>query len=63
MLFPEAPKDLISKLLVVDPKRRFTIEQALQHDFFQVLVRSFIVALVELHSALLLCKTHFISCC
>lgn len=33
----EAPKDLISKLLVVDPKRRFTIEQALQHDFFQVL--------------------------
>jgi len=28
-------KDLISKLLVVDPKQRLTAEQALQHDWFQ----------------------------
>lgn len=34
----DAPKDLISKLLVVDPKRRFTVEDALKHEFFQVLV-------------------------
>ena len=39
-LFPfiDAPKDLISKLLVVDPKKRVTVDQALQHEFFQVLV-------------------------
>lgn len=29
------PKDLISKLLVVDPKKRLTAEDALQHPFFQ----------------------------
>ncbi len=34
----DAPKDLISKLLVVDPKRRFTVDEALKHEFFQVLV-------------------------
>ncbi|XP_046656521.1 phosphorylase b kinase gamma catalytic chain, skeletal muscle/heart isoform-like isoform X2 [Daphnia pulicaria] len=33
----EAPKDLISKLLVVDPKRRLTVDEALKHEFFQVL--------------------------
>lgn len=37
----EAPKDLISKLLVVDPKRRYTVDEALKHEFFQVLVREF----------------------
>jgi len=34
----DSPKDLISKLLVVDPKRRFTVEDALNHEFFQILV-------------------------
>lgn len=33
----DAPKDLISKLLVVDPKKRFSVDEALQHEFFQVL--------------------------
>lgn len=33
----DAPKDLISKLLVVDPKKRFTVDEALKHEFFQVL--------------------------
>lgn len=28
-------KDLISKLLVVDPKKRYTCEQALKHPWFQ----------------------------
>ncbi|XP_044737726.1 phosphorylase b kinase gamma catalytic chain, skeletal muscle/heart isoform isoform X1 [Chrysoperla carnea] len=31
----EAPKDLIRKLLVVNPKERYTIAEALQHPFFQ----------------------------
>lgn len=30
----DAPKDLIRKLLVVDPKERITIDDALQHPFF-----------------------------
>ncbi|XP_017885777.1 phosphorylase b kinase gamma catalytic chain, skeletal muscle/heart isoform isoform X3 [Ceratina calcarata] len=30
----EAPKDLIRKLLVVDPKKRISIVDALQHSFF-----------------------------
>lgn len=34
----EPPKDLIRKLLVVDPKKRITIEEALNHPFFQLLV-------------------------
>ncbi|KAK7871745.1 hypothetical protein R5R35_014017 [Gryllus longicercus] len=33
----EPPKDLIRKLLVVDPKQRITIKEALEHPFFQVL--------------------------
>lgn len=32
----DQPKDLIRKLLVVDPRRRITAEEALQHEFFQV---------------------------
>ncbi|KAL1502702.1 hypothetical protein ABEB36_007809 [Hypothenemus hampei] len=31
----ESPKDLIRKLLVVDPKERISINQALKHEFFQ----------------------------
>ena len=38
IFFIDTPKDLISKLLVVDPAKRFTVQQALNHDFFQVLV-------------------------
>ncbi|XP_043481502.1 phosphorylase b kinase gamma catalytic chain, skeletal muscle/heart isoform isoform X2 [Leptopilina heterotoma] len=30
----DAPKDLIRKLLVVDPKKRITIKEALDHSFF-----------------------------
>uniref|UniRef100_A0A0P5JX96 phosphorylase kinase n=1 Tax=Daphnia magna TaxID=35525 RepID=A0A0P5JX96_9CRUS len=33
----DAPKDLISKLLILDPKRRLTVDEALKHEFFQVL--------------------------
>ncbi|XP_050689062.1 phosphorylase b kinase gamma catalytic chain, skeletal muscle/heart isoform-like isoform X1 [Eriocheir sinensis] len=33
----DSPKDLISKLLVVDPSRRITVQQALTHDFFQIM--------------------------
>jgi serine/threonine protein kinase len=39
MLFAEPPKDLIRKLLVVDPKKRITIKEALEHPFFQMMVR------------------------
>lgn len=31
----DAPKDLIRKLLVVDPSQRISIEEALNHSFFQ----------------------------
>lgn len=31
----ESPKDLIRKLLVVEPKQRISIEDALKHEFFQ----------------------------
>ncbi|KAJ8958060.1 hypothetical protein NQ318_002072 [Aromia moschata] len=31
----EAPKDLIRRLLVVDPKQRISLEDALSHPFFQ----------------------------
>lgn len=34
----EAPKDLISKLLVVDPRERITAAQALEHCFFKAVV-------------------------
>ncbi|CAB3364421.1 Hypothetical predicted protein [Cloeon dipterum] len=33
----DAPKDLIRKLLVVDPKKRLTVSEALEHPFFQVM--------------------------
>ncbi|XP_037785837.1 phosphorylase b kinase gamma catalytic chain, skeletal muscle/heart isoform-like [Penaeus monodon] len=33
----DAPKDLISKLLVVEPSKRITVQEALAHDFFQIL--------------------------
>lgn len=32
----DTPKDLISKLLVVDPKKRINITEALKHPFFQI---------------------------
>ncbi|XP_071448538.1 phosphorylase b kinase gamma catalytic chain, skeletal muscle/heart isoform isoform X2 [Hetaerina americana] len=34
----EAPKDLIQKLLVVEPRKRITIEDALAHPFFQIML-------------------------
>jgi serine/threonine protein kinase len=49
MLFAEPPKDLIRKLLVVDPKKRITIKEALEHPFFQMMVR------IITSSALLCC--------
>lgn len=36
----EAPKDLISKLLVVDPKKRLDASQALDHSFFKAVKRA-----------------------
>ncbi|XP_042871538.1 phosphorylase b kinase gamma catalytic chain, skeletal muscle/heart isoform-like isoform X1 [Penaeus japonicus] len=33
----DAPKDLISKLLVVDPSKRINVQEALAHDFFQIM--------------------------
>ncbi|XP_043593670.1 phosphorylase b kinase gamma catalytic chain, skeletal muscle/heart isoform isoform X2 [Bombus pyrosoma] len=33
----EAPKDLIRKLLVVDPKKRISIKEALEHSFFHTM--------------------------
>ncbi|XP_026277244.1 phosphorylase b kinase gamma catalytic chain, skeletal muscle/heart isoform isoform X3 [Frankliniella occidentalis] len=33
----EPPKDLIRKLLVVDPKKRITIDEALEHPFFNIM--------------------------
>lgn len=34
----EPPKDLIRKLLVVEPKKRISIDEALQHPFFHVML-------------------------
>ena len=34
----EAPKDLIRKLLVVDPSKRLNVTEALRHEFFQITV-------------------------
>ncbi|KAK6641895.1 hypothetical protein RUM44_013615 [Polyplax serrata] len=34
----EPPKDLIRKLLVVEPEKRITIQEALNHSFFQVML-------------------------
>ncbi|GFS38609.1 hypothetical protein NPIL_572631 [Nephila pilipes] len=34
----ELPKDLIRKLLILDPKKRITATQALHHDFFKIVV-------------------------
>jgi serine/threonine protein kinase len=41
----DAPKDLIKKLLVVDPKKRLTVSQALGHPFFQVMVNILVIVL------------------
>jgi serine/threonine protein kinase len=50
-LFPtDAPKDLIKKLLVVDPKKRLTVSQALGHPFFQVMV-NILVTIIVWHNA------------
>lgn len=38
IIFSEAPKDLIRKLLVVDPKKRISIKEALEHSFFHTVV-------------------------
>ncbi|KAJ1524414.1 hypothetical protein ONE63_010914 [Megalurothrips usitatus] len=34
----EPPKDLIRKLLVVDPKKRISIDEALDHPFFNIML-------------------------
>lgn len=38
LYFVETPKDLIRKLLVVEASQRITVKEALQHEFFQVVV-------------------------
>ncbi|KAL2748855.1 hypothetical protein V1477_002975 [Vespula maculifrons] len=40
----EAPKDLIRKLLVVDPKKRISIKEALEHSFFHTVLYAYINA-------------------
>lgn len=41
--FAEAPKDLIRKLLVVDPRKRISIKEALEHSFFHTVVSIFLL--------------------
>lgn len=49
----ELPKDLIRRLLVVDPLKRITIEEALNHPFFQTVVKNnFNVSFLFLHKLL-----------
>jgi serine/threonine protein kinase len=36
----DGPKDLIQKILVTEPEERLTIDEALSHDFFQIIVSS-----------------------
>lgn len=38
--FSEDPKDLIRKCLVVDPVKRITVGEVLQHPFFNTVVSS-----------------------
>lgn len=35
----DQPKDLIRRLLVVDPKKRISVDDALRHPFFHTMVR------------------------
>lgn len=44
----EAPKDLIRKLLVLNPKERLTVVEALEHPFFNVKVNIYLI-LVLIH--------------
>lgn len=37
----DSPKDLIRKLLVLDPNDRLTVNEALEHPFFNVKVRTY----------------------
>ena len=43
ILWKDAPKDLIAKLLVVDPLKRLTVDEALKHEFFQVIVSKYFI--------------------
>lgn len=38
VMFTDPPKDLIRRLLVVDPSQRITIDDALRHPFFMTVV-------------------------
>ena len=40
-MLSEAPKDLIRKLLVIDPRKRISIKEALEHTFFHTVVNIF----------------------
>ena len=51
LYYVDVPKDLISKLLVVDPKRRLTVDEALKHEFFQVLVSYMLIIFFELSNS------------
>lgn len=42
-IITDAPKDLISKLLVVDATKRISIKEALEHSFFHTVVSDRIV--------------------
>lgn len=58
----DTPKDLISKLLVVDPAQRITVQEALTHDFFQILV-SYFLPHVQRPLLPLVCQAPCCCCC
>ena len=37
---PDEPKDLVARLLVVDPSQRITLDEVLKHPFFRAQVVS-----------------------
>lgn len=46
----ESPKDLIRQLLVVQPEKRITLEEALEHPFFQTVASIVYIVVVVVYS-------------
>lgn len=55
--FAEDPKDLIRKCLVVEPEKRITVKEALQHPFFQTTVSTSIYY-IQLYNETLFFSNH-----